>query len=66
MDSILVSEPIRTFDRIVHVPPPIILVHVPESSVDSSLGRNSVTSSWEELGYAGGVETSLGKTESSP
>jgi hypothetical protein len=66
MNCILVSKPIGTLDSIVHMPPPIVLVHIPQSSIDSSLGCYRVTSSGEELGYARGVETSLGKTKGCP
>jgi len=47
------------------VPPPIILSHVSESSVDSSLSGDGVRSSREELGDTSSVESSLGESESS-
>jgi hypothetical protein len=47
------------------MPPPIILVHVSKSSIDTSLCSYGMTSSREELRYAGSVEASLGKTKSS-
>lgn len=64
VNSILISKPIRSLDGVVHVPSPIILVHVSESSIDSSLCGDGVRSSWEELGNTSSVESSLGKTES--
>lgn len=64
MDSILVTEPVGTLDGIVHVPSPVIFVHVSEGSVDSTLRGNSVTSGREEFRDTGRVEASLGKTES--
>ena len=66
VDGILISKPIRTLDRVVHVPPPIVLVHVSEGRINSSLSCYSVTSSWKELGYTRCVKTSLGKTKSCP
>jgi hypothetical protein len=36
-----------------------------ESSVDTTLGGDSVTSGREQLGHTGGFEASLGKTEGS-
>jgi len=63
VDSVLVTEPVGALDGIVHVPPPVVLVHVTESSVDSALGGDRVTPSGEELGDTGRVETGLGKTE---
>ncbi len=64
VNSILVSKPIRTLHGVVHVPSPVILVHVAKSGVDSSLCGYGVGSSWEELGNTSSVESSLGKTES--
>jgi hypothetical protein len=65
VNGVLVTKPIRTLDGIVHVPSPVILVHVTERCVDTSLGGNGVGSGWEELRNTSSVETSLGKTESS-
>jgi len=65
VDSILVSEPVRSLDSIVHVPSPVILAHVSESSVDTSLGSNGVGTGGEKLGDTSSVETSLSETESS-
>lgn len=65
VNSVLVTEPVRTLDGIVHVPSPVILVHVSESSIDTTLGGDSVASSREKLGDTGSVETSLGKAECS-
>lgn len=64
MDSILVSEPIRSLNSIVHVPSPVVLVHVTQRRVDSSLCRHRVTPRGEELRYARCVETRLRQTES--
>lgn len=63
MDSILVAQPVRALDGIVHVPSPVILVHVAESSVDATLGGDSVTSSGKQLRDTGSVEASLGETK---
>lgn len=46
------------------MPSPVVLVHVSESGVDTTLGGDSVASSREKLGDTGGVETSFGQTES--
>ena len=66
MDSILVAEPVGALDSIVHVPSPIVLVHVTERSVDAALGSDSVASGREELRDTGCVEAGLGKTEGCP
>mmetsp|Transcript_23235 Transcript_23235/g.38497 ORF Transcript_23235/g.38497 Transcript_23235/m.38497 type:complete len:271 (+) Transcript_23235:1361-2173(+) len=59
MDSILVAKPIRSLDGIVHVPSPVILAHISERSIDSTLCSNSMGSSGEQLGDAGCFETSF-------
>jgi len=45
------------------MPPPVILVHVSESCVDTTLCCDCVRSSGEKLGYTGCVETSFSETE---
>lgn len=64
VNGILVTKPIGTLDSIVHVPSPVIRVHVAESSVDAALRSDSVGSGREELGDTGGVEAGLSETES--
>lgn len=64
VNGVLVTEPVGALHRVVHVPSPVVLVHVAEGGVDATLGSDCVTSRWEELGNAGSVEAGLGKTES--
>ena len=51
MDGILVAEPIGALDGVVHVPPPVVRLHVAQSSVDSALIKKGLDlllrSSWE-------------------
>jgi hypothetical protein len=63
VDGILVSQPIRPFDRIVHVPSPIVFVHVAEGGIDPSLSSDSMASCREELRYTSGVESRFGQTK---
>jgi hypothetical protein len=63
VNGILVTEPVRALDRIVHVPSPVVLVHVAQGRVDAALGRDRVTSGREQLRYAGSVEAGLRKAE---
>merc|ERR1712172_422353 len=63
VDCILVSKPVRAFDSVVHVPPPIIRLHVAEGCVDASLRCHSVAASGEELGDDGSLETFLNETK---
>ena len=65
VNSILVTEPIRALDGIVHVPPPVVLVHVAQRGIDATLGGDGMTSGREELGNAGRVEAGLGETKGS-
>lgn len=63
MNSILITQPIGTLDGIVHVPSPVVLVHVSKGGVDATLGGDSVTSGREKLGDTGSVEAGLSETE---
>lgn len=63
VDGILVTKPVGTLDSVVHVPVPVVLVHVTESGIDTTLSGDRVGAGREELGDAGSVEASLGQTE---
>lgn len=40
VDSILVSQPVRSLHCVVEMPSPIILLHVPQSGIDTTLWSN--------------------------
>lgn len=63
MNRILVTQPITTLDGIVHVPPPIILGHVSQSGIDTTLCGDGMRTRGEELGDTCGLETGFGETE---
>jgi hypothetical protein len=63
VNSILVSQPVGSLDRIVHMPPPIVLVHISQCSVDTPLRGHRVRPGRKELGYTGSVEASFSETE---
>lgn len=65
LNRILITEPIRSLDRVVRVPAPVIRVRVTEGSVNASLGSDGVGASGEELGDASSLETLLGQAEGS-
>ena len=65
LNGILVTKPVRALHSVVEVVPPVILVHVSESSVDTSLGSDSMGSCREKFGNASSLETSFGETECS-
>lgn len=64
MNGILISQPIGTFDSIVHMPPPIILVHISKCGVYTSLCGNGVTPSRKELRYTSGIKPCFSQAES--
>ena len=63
VNSVLVTKPIGTLHGVVHVPSPVVLVHVSERGVDTTLGGHGVGTRGEKLGDTSGVESSLGQTE---
>lgn len=63
MNRILVTQPITTLDGVVHVPPPIILGHVSQSGIDTTLGGDGVRTCGEKLGDACCLETGFSETE---
>ncbi|KAH3663545.1 hypothetical protein OGAPHI_004946 [Ogataea philodendri] len=63
VDGVLVSQPVRTFDSVVHVPSPFVRVHVTESGVDTTLSCHSVRSGWEQFRDTGNFEALLGQTK---
>lgn len=65
VNCILITEPVGALDSVVHVPSPVVLVHVAKGGVDTTLSRNGVGTSREELGNTGSVETGFGKTKGS-
>lgn len=47
VNCVLVAEPVGAFDRIIHMPSPVVLGHVTKGCVDASLGCYRMGSSWE-------------------
>ena len=43
LDRILIAEPIRSFDRIVHMPLPTVFAEIAKTGCNASLGCNRVT-----------------------
>lgn len=63
--SDLVSEPVRALDRVVKVPPPVVLRHVAKSRIDATLRGDSVGPGGEELCDASNLEALLSEANSS-
>ena len=62
-DRILVAEPVRPLDRVVHVPAPVILAHIAEGRADASLSGDGMAAGREHLADAGGLQTGHGHAE---
>src|SRR6202035_569168 len=56
-DRVLVAEPVRTLDGVVHVPAPVVLAHVAERGRDAALRSNGVRAGRKHFGDAGGAQT---------
>lgn len=69
MNCVLISKPIGPLDGVIHVPLPIVVLHIPESGIDSSLGSYCVRTCREEFCDNCGLETfsyqTKGSTETS-
>lgn len=37
MDGILIPQPVRAFHSVIEMPSPVVLFHVPQGSIDTSL-----------------------------
>ncbi len=62
-DGVLVAQPVRPLDGVVHVPLPLVLAHIAERSRDAALGGHGVRTSREDLGDAGGFQARLAGAE---
>lgn len=65
MDCVLITKPIATFNSIISMPSPIIIVHVSKSCIDAALSCNCMRTSREEFRNTGSLESLLNKTKSS-
>lgn len=63
MNRILISQPIRSFNGIVRMPPPIVFRHVSQRRIDSSLSRDRVRSCREQFRDTRSLESSFGESE---
>ena len=59
LDRILIAEPVRALDGVVHVPAPVIRAHIAERCGDAALRRDRMRAGREHLGDAGGAQTRL-------
>ena len=66
MDGILVSKPVTALDRIVHMPNPVILLHVAQCRIDASLCGHGVGPRGKQFGDAGRLEPVLRQSKGRP
>ena len=55
-DGVLVAQPVRSLDGVVHVPAPVVLAHIAERGGDAALRRDGVAAGGKDLGDAGGLQ----------
>ncbi len=65
-DRVLIAEPVGTFDRVIHVPAPIVGAHVAERRRYSALRRHRMAACRKHLGETGCAEAGLGHAERRP
>jgi len=65
LDGILITKPVRSLHGIIEVELPVIVMHVSEGGIDSSLSSDGVRSGWEKLRDACSFESGLGQAEGS-
>src|SRR6202043_2387493 len=62
LDRILVTEPVRPFYRIVHVPLPTVFAEIAETGCNAALGCNRMTACRKHLCNAGSRQARLDGT----
>ncbi len=62
-DGVLVAQPVRPLDGVVHVPLPAVLAHVGQGGRDATLSGHGVRAGREDLGDAGDLQALLGGAE---
>ena len=65
-DGILVAQPVRPFDRVVHVPAPIVFAHIAKRCANPALRRDGVAARRKHLGNAGGRQALFDQAERGP
>src|ERR1700693_5353144 len=66
LDRILIAEPVRPFDRIIHMPLPTVFAEVAETGRNAALRGNRMTPPREHFRDACGRKTRLNRALSSP
>src|SRR5699024_483726 len=58
---VLIAEPVRPLDGVVHVPAPVVFAHVAERGTHAALGGHGVRTGGKHLGDAGGLQAGGGQ-----
>src|ERR1700693_4181274 len=66
LDRILIAEPVRPFDRIIHMPLPTVFAEVAETGRNAALRGNRMTPRREHFRDACGRQTRLNRALSRP
>ena len=62
-NRVLVAQPVRALDRVIHVPSPVVLPHVAQCRAHAALRGHGVAAGGEDLGHACGAEALGGHAE---
>ena len=62
-DRVLVAEPVRPLDGVVHVPAPVVGMHVAEGRRNAALRCDRMRARREHLGDAGGAQAGFGAAD---
>ena len=65
-DGVLVAEPVRALDRVIHMPAPVVLAHVAEGGAHPPLSGDGVAAGREQFGDASGAQPFEGHAKSRP
>jgi hypothetical protein len=63
LDRVLVAEPVRALDGVVHVPAPVVRTHVAERGGNPALRRDRMRAGRKHFGNAGRLEPRLGAAD---
>ena len=62
-DGVLIAQPVRTLDGVVHMPAPIVFAHIPKRGGYAALSGNRVAARREDFGNAAGGKPGGGHAE---
>ena len=62
-NGVVVAQPVRAFDRVVHMPNPIVLGHVAKCGTHTALGGNGMAARGKHFGNAGCFQAVLHHAE---